>query len=118
MTYRSEYPRPSFVRENWLNLNGEWEFYNDTGASGADRKVYLSNKFDGRITVPFCPESKFSGVQNIDFMPSVWYAKNITINKEQLCGRVILHFGACDYLTTVYVNGKNVGKHIGGYTSI
>ena len=117
MTYRSEYPRPSFMRENWLNLNGEWEFYNDTGASGADRKVYLSNKFDGRITVPFCPESKFSGVQNIDFMPSVWYAKNITINKEQLCGRVILHFGACDYLTTVYVNGKNVGKHIGGYTS-
>lgn len=117
MIQRAEYPRPSYVRENWVNLNGEWEFYNDTGASGMDRKVYLSDKFDSKINVPFCPESVLSGVHNTDFMPSVWYAKNITINKEQLCGRVILHFGACDYLTTVYVNGKTVGKHIGGYTS-
>jgi len=114
---RAEYPRPSFVREAWQNLNGEWEFYIDHGASGKDRKVYESDKFDGKITVPFCPESVLSGVHNVDFMPSVWYARNITVNKEQLSGNVILHFGACDYITTVFVNGKEAGKHIGGFTS-
>ena len=68
---RPEYPRPSFERGEWQNLNGEWEFYNDVGASGTDRKVYLQEKFDGKITVPFCPESILSGVHNVDFMPSV-----------------------------------------------
>lgn len=115
---RPEYPRPSFERGEWQNLNGEWEFYNDVGASGTDRKVYLQEKFDGKITVPFCPESILSGVHNVDFMPSVWYAKNIEVDENRLSGRVLLHIGACDYLTTVYVNGKEVGKHVGGYTSV
>ena len=118
MQPRQEYPRPSFERETWQNLNGEWEFYNDVGASGVDRKVYLWDKFDGKITVPFCPESILSGVHNTDFMASVWYAKNVAVQKTQLIGkRVLLHIGACDYRTTVYVGGKEVGRHIGGYTS-
>lgn len=118
MNKRKEYPRPSFVRDNWLNLNGEWEFYNDTGASGTDRKVYLQDKFDGKILVPFCPESALSGIRNVDFMPSVWYAKNIELDRERIKDkRVILHFGACDYITNVYFNGNKVGTHTGGYTS-
>jgi len=115
--YRTEYPRPQFVRDAWANLNGEWEFYKDFSASGLDRELWNTEKFDEVINVPFCPESDLSGIGYKDFMPSVWYAKNITVTKEQLDGRVILHFGACDYLTTVFVNGKQAGTHKGGYTS-
>ena len=114
---RSEYPRPQFVRDNWLNLNGEWEFFNDLSASGVDREIWKNEKFDAKITVPFCPESDLSGIGYKDFMPSVWYAKNIEVTEKQLEGRVIIHFGACDYKTTLYVNGKVAGTHVGGYTS-
>ncbi len=114
---RPEHPRPQFMRENWRSLNGEWEFYRDYGASGMDRKIFESSSFDERITVPFCPESRLSGIEYKDFMPSVWYARNITVLEKELDGRVILHFGACDYETTVYVNSAVVGKHIGGYAS-
>ena len=114
---RSEYPRPQFVRDNWMNLNGEWEFFNDLSASGIDRELWKSEKFDGKITVPFCPESDLSGVGYKDFMPSVWYAKNIEITEEQLKGKIILHFVACDYITSLWINGNLAGKHKGGYTS-
>lgn len=113
---RPEHPRPGFVRKSWQNLNGTWEFYNDVSASGEERKVYEADKFDGKIVVPFCPESKLSGVGNLDFMPSVWYARQLKVDKKMLEGRVLLHFGACDYKTTVYMGGKVVGTHVGGYT--
>ena len=115
--YRTEYPRPQFVRDAWANLNGEWEFHKDFSVSGLDLKYWNTEKFDEVINVPFCPESDLSGIGYKDFIPSVWYAKNIEVTKEQLSGRVILHFGACDYLTTVFVNGKKAGTHKGGYTS-
>lgn len=116
---RPEYPRPQFERKDWQNLNGEWEFYIDWCNTGADRKIYEQDKLEGdqKIIVPFCPESKLSGIEFIDFMPAVWYAKNVQITKEQLKGHVILHIGACDYETFVYVNGEKIGKHTGGYTS-
>ena len=114
---RAEYPRPQFVRESWTNLNGTWEFFNDLSASGTDKEIWKNEKFDSEITVPFCPESDLSGIGYKDFMPSVWYAKNIEITSEQLEGRVIIHFGASDYKTTVYVNETSVGTHVGGYTS-
>ena len=117
MIMRDEYPRPSFVRENWQSLNGEWEFYNDLCASGDDRKVYNAERLESTINVPFCPESELSGIHFLDFMPSVWYARNISLKKEQLNGRVLLHIGASDYKTVLYVNAKRVGQHIGGYTS-
>lgn len=117
MIPRPEYPRPSFVRKEWTNLNGEWEFYIDNSNSGADRKIDLNDKFDDKIIVPFCPESELSGVHNLDFMDCVWYAKNIKITQEQLKGHLFLRFGAVDYETTVYVNGNQVGYHKGGYTS-
>ena len=114
---RPEHPRPSFVRENWENLNGEWEFSMDPGASGEERGFFRKDAFDGKITVPFCPESRLSGIGNTDFMTSVWYARQITVSERQLQGHVLLHFGACDYETCVYMNGKKVGNHTGGYTS-
>lgn len=116
--YRSEHPKPQFRRESWLNLNGEWQFEIDRGGSGKDRKLFDNSVvLGGKINVPFCPQSKLSGVEDKDFMNAVWYKRTVEITEEQLHGRVILHFGAVDYKAILYVNGKYVGEHKGGYVS-
>ena len=61
MIPRSEYPRPQLERADWINLNGEWEFEIDRGVSGIARNLFEKAHLDGKITVPFCPESKLSG---------------------------------------------------------
>ncbi len=115
---RPEHPNPQFERETWLNLNGEWEFLNDRGNSGRDRKLYESDAaFDQKITVPFCPQSRLSGIGDTEFMYSVWYRRKISLTAEQLSGDVLLHIGACDYKTRVWINGKKAGEHKGGYVS-
>ena len=114
---RNEYPRPQFVREGWLNLNGRWQFEIDQGDSGRIRGLVEKEKLDREILVPFCPESKLSGVGYTDFMAAVWYKRSFTLPEDATGKRVILHFGAVDYLTEVWINGKSVGTHKGGYTS-
>lgn len=115
---RPEHPTPQWERKNWINLNGEWEFDFDFGRSARDRKLYESDEPLSRtITVPFCPESELSGIGYTDFIPAVCYRRKFNINESQLSGRVNLHFGAVDYKTVVFVNGKYVGYHHGGYTS-
>ncbi len=115
---RAEHPKPQFFRENWMNLNGNWEFEIDQGNSGEARGLHLPNaQYSREIIVPFCPESKCSGVEFIDFMPSVWYKRRVLITKEQLCGRVAIHFGAVDYECILFVNGEKAGSHKGGYIS-
>ena len=110
---RPEHPNPQFERENWVNLNGEWEFELDRGNSGRDRKFWERTSLDSKIIVPFCPESVLSGIGNTDFLNCVWYLKKVKIKK---CNkRVILHFGAVDYESYVYVNHKEVYHNIGGY---
>ena len=113
---RCEYPRPNLVREGWLCLNGEWEFKIDNSRSGKDLDFKGSYPFESKITVPFCPESSLSGIGNTDYMNCVWYRRAITVPEEFAGKRVILHFGACDWETNVYVNGKKVATHMGGYT--
>ena len=120
--YRPEHPNPQMERENWLNLNGEWLFAFDFGKSGFDRRMFLSDKetkkcFDKRINVPFCPESKLSGIEYKDFMNAVWYRRSVSLSKEQLKGRTVIHFGAVDFKSRVFVNGREAGSHIGGYAS-
>lgn len=110
---RPEYPRPQFVRPDWLCLNGEWGFEIDQGDSGIDRGL-LERELNGTITVPFCPESELSGVHNRDYLEAVWYRRAVTIPAEWGNKRVLLHFQACDYDTTVWVNGVEVGRHRGG----
>ena len=114
---RPEYPRPQFVRNQWINLNGEWEFELDQGKSGRPRKRYEAEKLESKIIVPFCPESKLSGVEYKDFMSAVWYRKCFTVPAEWYTKRVLIHFGAVDYDTEVWVNGTSVGTHRGGYSS-
>lgn len=114
---RPEYPRPQLVRENWINLNGEWDFEIDNSQCGKEKEFFKRESLSGKITVPFCPESKLSGVGNTDFMNCVWYRRDIEIPSDRSGKRVILHFGAVDYAATVYINGKEVMMHRGGYVS-
>ncbi len=112
---RNEYPRPQFRRDEWLCLNGKWQFEIDHGDSGIERG--LQNKpLSGSITVPFCPESELSGVGYTDYMNAVWYRREITIPAAWVGKKVLLHFQACDYDTTVWINGQRLGNHRGGFT--
>ena len=106
---RNEYPRPQLIRKDWLCLNGEWEF-------AIDDSQDLNADFPLKITVPFCPESKLSGIANTDFMTAVRYRRAFVIPTEWEGKRVILHFGAVDYQASVTVNNTYIGSHSGGYT--
>ena len=115
--YRQEHPNPQFVREDWQNLNGEWDFAFDFGNSGKERKFYEMDGFDKKINVPFCPESKLSGIEYKDFMNAVWYMRRFDIPAQKLENkRVFIHFGAVDYSSVIYINKKEVFTHKGGYT--
>lgn len=113
---RTDYPRPQWTRDNWYCLNGKWEFAFDFGKSGEERGMQFDGLFPLSILVPFCPESKLSGIEYKDFIPAVWYRRTLTLNKLPE-GRAILHFGAVDFLCKVWVNGIFCGSHKGGYTS-
>ncbi len=118
MIYRTEHPKPQFCRQSWQNLNGQWDFEIERNTCKKEIERYSpQRKLNSKIQVPFCPESRLSGVHHVDFMKSVWYRREITVTEQQLTERVILHFGAVDYFTTVYVNGREVGTHKGGYCS-
>ncbi len=114
---RCEHPRPDRHRDAWINLNGQWDFEIDNAKVGLEKKFFERDGLDGKITVPFSPESVLSGVGHTDFMNAVWYRRNIDIPKDWAGKRVILHIDACDHTATVFVNGKRVGTHKGGYIS-
>jgi beta-galactosidase/beta-glucuronidase len=112
---RGEYPRPQFVRSDWLCLNGEWQFEIDAGDSGLERGL-LERELQDRIQIPFCPESPLSGIGNTDFLNAVWYRRKVRIPEAWSGRRVLLHFQAVDYDATVWVNGVEVGRHRGGFS--
>ncbi len=116
-TPRPEYPRPQFVRKDWLNLNGTWQFEIDAGDSGLERGL-RTRALAQTITVPFCPESQLSGIGNVDFINAVWYRREVTIPRKWAGRKVVLNFQACDYDTTVWVNDVEVGRHRGGFAPI
>ena len=101
-----EYPRPQMVRKEWLNLNGEWDF-----AITGDQQP--PKKFVKKILVPFPVESQLSGIQaKVGPKDTLWYRRKFTRPKGE---RVLIHFGASDWETKVWINGKSIGKHRGGY---
>ncbi len=119
MIPRNEHPNPQLQREHWMNLNGEWEFELDQSKSGRNKGYQRTDThFSEKIIVPFCPESKLSGIEHKDFINACWYRKDVYLGENQLQNDVILHIGACDYFTSVSVNGREVGTHKGGYTPI
>ena len=112
---RNEYPRPQLVRENWLNLNGEWQFAFDNEAKGLEEhweKVGVSLPLT--IQVPFAPESELSGIRDTSRHEHVWYKRTFTVPADW-DERVVLHFGAVDYRARVFVNGQMVKEHFGGH---
>ncbi len=111
---RSEYPRPQFVRDDWLCLNGQWQFEIDLSDTGKERGL-VTAELAGEITVPFCPESELSGVGETDFLNAVWYRREIEVPAEWKGKRTLLHFQAVDYDATVWVNGEEVYRHRGGW---
>ena len=114
---RCEHPNPQWQRADWRNLNGEWEFDFDFGVSARERKLYEGGALPRTITVPFCPESVLSGIGYTDFIPSVCYRRTFDLTEKECAGQVLLHFGAVDFHSYIYVNGKLAGEHIGGYAS-
>ena len=106
-----EYPRPTMSRNDWLNLNGLWQYGFTTAASTKEPAVY-----EGNILVPFPLESSLSGVmQKLGTSNALWYKRTFTIPEEWSGKSIILNFGASDYRTYVYVNGRIVSSHTGGY---
>lgn len=112
---RPEYPRPQFVRDEWLCLNGPWQFESDPDDSGLERGL-LGKDLARTITVPFCPESELSGIGETDFHNAVWYRRNVPVPAAWAERRILLHFQAVDYETTVWADGKEVARHRGGWT--
>ncbi|MFD8572605.1 glycoside hydrolase family 2 protein [Streptomyces sp. NPDC059639] len=112
---RPEYPRPQFARDAWLNLNGTWQFEIDRSDTGLERGL-RERELSDRITVPFCPESELSGIEETDFLEAVWYRRTVTVPADWTDTRVLLHFGAVDHDATVWANGTEVARHRGGFT--
>ncbi|MBQ7823101.1 MAG: beta-glucuronidase [Bacteroidaceae bacterium] len=114
---RAEYPRPQFERAEWINLNGEWSYTLDPVKTGWERDLKDSKGFDGKIIVPFAPESKLSGVEHKEFIPCIWYQRNITIPADWTGKDILLNFGAVYYESEIYIDGKFVDRHFGGSDS-
>ena len=112
---RPEYPRPQLVRNDWLNLNGQWQFEIDQADSGIKRGL-LDRDLTGEITVPFCPESDSSGVACHDHMNAMWYRRTVEIPAAWAGRKVLLHFGAVTTKATVWVSGQEVVRHHGCWT--
>ena len=105
----SEYPRPQLVRDSYLCLNGEWEY-------AINKNADIPQNFDGKLIVPFSPETSASGVNRMvgsdDYL---YYRLSFKLDKNFIKDKVILHFTAVDQIAEVYLNDQYLGKHIGGY---
>ena len=101
----NEYPRPQMIRNNWKNLNGLWDYI-------ILKEGSTPTSYEGKILVPFPIESKLSRVQKrISEKDILWYHRTFEIPSSWNGQEVLLHFGAVDWETTVYINGQKIGKH-------
>ena len=114
--YIKDYPRPQFVRKNWNNLNGTWDFSFDDNNIGEAEGWYHDFKGNLTIEVPFTYETKMSGIGDETRHDNIWYHKTITVDAKLLeNNNYILHFEGSDYVTKLWVNGRYAGNHRGGY---
>ena len=106
----NEYPRPQFMRPDWLNLNGVWRY----DVSPVDQ---APEELEGEILVPYSPEAPLSGAsKKPEPGEKAWYARSFTLPEGFLKDRLLLHFGAVDQVCQVFINGHKAGEHEGGYT--
>jgi beta-galactosidase/beta-glucuronidase len=114
---RAEHPRPDFVRADWQTLNGSWEFeFDDANRGLAERWYDEKKKFSRKILVPYCFQSKLSGIADPSFHDVVWYRRPVQVPEGWRSRRILLHFGAVDYESQVWINGGFAGSHRGGHT--
>ena len=112
---RPEFPEPQFERSEWISLNGQWSFAFDDSNAGLQQKWQLGqHPFSRLITVPYCFESKLSGIADTGFHPVFWYERAIQIPENWKGQHVLLHFGAVDYHAWIWLNGQFLGYHEGG----
>ncbi|MCU1383038.1 MAG: Beta-galactosidase [Acidobacteria bacterium] len=107
------YPRPQLCRANWQSLNGEWDFALDPKAAWNEPRDVTWN---ARIVVPFAPETEASTVHETGFFRACWYRRTVAATTLQEGERLLLHFGAVDYVATVWCNDHLAARHEGGYT--
>ena len=111
---RNEYPRPHFRRDNWLSLNGMWEFEFDDNHDGEMRGIHGGKiKLEREINVPFSYQYPDSGIGDKTFHDTLWYKKSFVY--DRVGDSAILGFNASDYITTVWVNGHYATTHQGGF---
>ena len=111
---RNEYPRPDFKRDSWLNLNGIWDFTFQS-RDIPDTCYIQGSHYNKKILVPFCYQSKMSGIGTTKYYETVWYSRQFHITPKQKNKKILLHFAGVDYYCRLYINGKFVGEHEGGY---
>lgn len=116
-TIRTERPRANWERDSYVNLNGAWEFgFDSDEVGGTDEWYKPDKKFDSIINVPFCWESELSGISDPSYKGQAWYKKTVSVDNSWKGKKIFLKFGAVDWKCKLWVNGKEVGEHIGGYS--
>lgn len=113
---RNDYPRPQFVRKEWVNLNGKWDFAFDDQNEGLKKKWYHSFPVEQQINVPFAFQTELSGINDKSFHDVVWYQRKLAVPEGWSNKEILLHFGAVDYRSWVYINGNLATFHEGGNT--
>ncbi len=112
---RSEHPRPQHRRENWLCLNGAWEFAFDDAETGLTEEWFDGRSFPLTINVPFPYQAPASGLADTSVHEVVWYARTLRFDEAWKGQDLLMHFGAVDYACALYINGQYVGGNRGGH---
>lgn len=114
---RPEHPRPDFVRDTFMNLNGQWQFAFDDSDEGLKKRWFTPGfVLPKTILVPFSYQTRASTVGVEDIHPILWYRRSFTVPAEMKGKRILLRFGAVDFACRVFINGQQAGEHKGGYT--
>lgn len=114
---KAAFPRPDLCREQWMSLNGNWSFAFDDNKQGIAEKWYEEHEYDMCIQVPFCYQSRMSGIHDKGKHFHLWYERTVEITDSMKGQKLWLHFGAVDYEAAIWINGSYAGGHTGGFSS-